>query len=131
MDRLTERIQSLERALLTLAEVLTIEQPTDIERDASIQRFEYTFEAAWKLGKQFLYDIEGIDIGSPKGVIRSFREINIFSNEQAKLGLEMVDDRNLTLHTYNEGVSKKIHSRLPQYHILIGYWLSAIKVKIQ
>lgn len=92
MDRLTERIQSLDKALLTFKEVLMIEDPTDIERDASIQRFEYTFEAAWKLGKQFLYDIEGIDTGSPKGVIRSFREINIFSNEQAKLGLEMVDD---------------------------------------
>lgn len=131
MQRLKGRIKSLERVLLSFEEVLTIESPTDIERDASIQRFKYTFETAWKLGKQFLYDIEGIDIGSPKGVIRSFREINIFSNEQAKLGLEMVDDRNLTSYTYNEGVAEKIYSRLPQYHILIGYWLHAIKVKIQ
>ena len=131
MEPLKQRTKSLEKALLKLEEVLSIEHPSDIERDASIQRFKYTFEAAWKLEKQYLYEIEGIDIASPKGVIRSMRETNILSDEQAKLALEMVDDRYLTSHTYNEGVAKKIYSRLPSYYRLIEYILDTVKQKIE
>lgn len=54
MERLRQRIESSKKALGTLREVLQIKEPTLIERDASIQRFEYSFEAIWKLGKQFL-----------------------------------------------------------------------------
>ncbi|WP_221761341.1 nucleotidyltransferase substrate binding protein [Salibacterium salarium] len=51
------------------------------------KRFEFSFEACWKLAKQYLYDIEGLDIGSPKGVIRSSREVNLFNEEDRLLQL--------------------------------------------
>ena len=76
MERLKERLNSAKKALDSLQELVVIPQPSDVERDATIQRFENTFEASWKAAKQYLYDIEGIDIGSPKGVIRSCREMN-------------------------------------------------------
>ena len=59
MDKLNLKQQDATQALKTLKEIL--EEPfTIIVRDASIQRFEYTFEAIWKFIKSYLETIEGI-----------------------------------------------------------------------
>ncbi len=130
MERLQQRITTSEKALQTFNEILQIEEPSLIERDASIQRFEYSFEAMWKLGKQYLRDIEGVDIGSPKSVIRTCRDVGLFSDEETVTALEMVDDRNLTSHTYNEGVAEEIYSKLRLYSPLLNKWHSTIKTKV-
>lgn len=129
MERLNERLKVAARALHTFHELVQIEQPSSIERDAAIQRFEFSFEACWKAGKQFLYDIEGLDIGSPKGVIRSFREIGVLSEDETVLSLQMVDDRNLTSHTYNEGLSNEIFKKVPKYYQLLHDWIKRINTR--
>ncbi|WP_130860548.1 nucleotidyltransferase substrate binding protein [Gracilibacillus phocaeensis] len=86
MERLIERVQMAKKALASLQEIISHHEVTDIIKDAAIQRFEFTFEATWKAAKQYLYDVEGLDIGSPKGVIRSCREVGLFTdlpNEKA------------------------------------------------
>jgi nucleotidyltransferase substrate binding protein (TIGR01987 family) len=93
-------------------------------------RFKFTFEACWKAAKQFLVDIEGIDVGSPKGVIRSCREIGLFDEEETILALNMVNDRNLTVHTYNEEVAIKFHSNLKNYFPLLSKWIERMEEKI-
>lgn len=65
-----------------LKEILSIAHPTLIERDAWIQRFECTFEAVQKLAKQYLRGVEGIYVGSPKSLIRSCREVDVFSDQE-------------------------------------------------
>ena len=83
MAPLKQKLSSAERALSTLQELLTSDTLTTVERDAAIQRFEYTFEAIWKLGKAFLREIEGLEIGSPKGVIRgSFKWVFLRKNRR-------------------------------------------------
>ncbi|WP_256464146.1 nucleotidyltransferase substrate binding protein [Halobacillus amylolyticus] len=52
MDRLQQRLSSAEKALHSFHQLVTIEYPNEVERDAAIQRFEFTFEACWKAGKQ-------------------------------------------------------------------------------
>ncbi len=59
MERLKQRIQIANKAIKTLDEVLSIESPNSIERDALIQRFKYSFEAMWKTVKRFLNIVEG------------------------------------------------------------------------
>ena len=130
MERLYERLKSTEKALSIFYELVIITEPTTVERDAAIQRFEYSFEACWKTAKQYLYDVEGIDIGSPKGVIRSSREVGIFSERETILGLNMVDHRNLTVHTYNEELALEIFASLPQYYQLLRKWVERIRIKI-
>ena len=126
MDRLKQRMESAKRALKTLQELLESETLTIVERDAAIQRFEYTFEALWKAGKAFLREIEGLEIGSPKGVIRGFLQIGLFTEEQTALALSMADDRNLTSHTYNEGLADQICGELDNYAELMADWLSGM-----
>lgn len=130
MERLQERLQSARKALDSLKKLVSIDRANDVERDASIQRFEFTFEAVWKAAKQYLYDIEGIDIGSPKGVIRSCREIHLFDEEETILALNMVNDRNLTVHTYNEELAIKIHSNLKSYFTLLSNWHERMEKRI-
>ncbi|PLR82978.1 nucleotidyltransferase [Bacillus canaveralius] len=131
MERLLERLQLANKALKAFHEVIQIETPSSIERDAAIQRFEFSFEACWKAGKQFLYDIEGLDIGSPKGVMRSFHEVGTFSEEETILSLKMVDDRNLTVHTYNEELSIEIFGKLPKYYSLMRNWIDQLNSKMK
>jgi len=119
----------VEKALQRFKEIMVVKEPNSIERDAAIQRFEFTFEAIWKTAKNFLYDFEGLDVGSPKGVIRACREVGVFNDEQAILALEMVNDRNLTVHTYNEELAIDIYSRLKDYVILLENWLDQLRKK--
>ena len=50
MERLKERLALARRALSTLQELVRLEQPSQVERDAAIQRFEYTCEAVLEIG---------------------------------------------------------------------------------
>lgn len=50
---------------------------------------------------------------------------------QAVVGLEMVDDRNLTVHTYSEAVAERISQNLPRYADLLAHWLTAMQVHIK
>ena len=83
-------------------------------RDSAIQRFEFTFEVMWKVIKIFL-EKEGIICRSPRGCIREFFSAGYISEEEAREMLNMVDDRNLTVHAYNEEIAEDIFSRLTEY----------------
>lgn len=126
MARLQERIVTAGRALLALEEVMAITQPTRIEQDAAIQRFEFTFETVWKAAQLFLKDIEGLDTGSPKGVIRDCLQVGILDEQETIQALKMTDDRNLTVHTYNEVLAGKIYEHIKEYVVLLSKWLSRI-----
>ncbi len=126
MERLTERLAMARRALSTLQEVTRLEHPSRIERDAAIQRFEYTCEAVWKAAQRYLQEVEGVSVGSPKGSLRASRDVGLLTDEQTVIGLEMIDDRNLTVHTYNEAVAEEIFSGLPSYAELLDVWLTAM-----
>ena len=92
--------------------LLTNVVPPAIQRDAAIQRFEFTFELAWKALKDLYYE-KGIDLNSPKDVFRhAFASSDI---QDEKIWLEMLKDRNLTSHTYNEPLACEVFSHLPKY----------------
>lgn len=127
MERLQERVVIALKALKAFEAAMKISEPSDIERDAAIQRFEFTFEAIWKTAKEMLFVVEGIDQGSPKGVIRSCREIDLLNDRETVQLLKMVDDRYLTVHTYNEALAEEIYNNLPGYLSLMSIWIQRIK----
>lgn len=127
MDRYQQKLQSAESALKTLFEVVGSQDVPVIQRDAAIQRFEYSFEAVWKAARVYLFDIEGIDVASPKKVLRESGNVGLLSDEQVSLGLQMTDDRNLTAHTYHEGLAQRIYTRLHMYAELMQAWITAMK----
>lgn len=126
MERLRERLRLASRALESLDELSDLDAPTTVERDAAIQRFEYTFEAVWKAAQRYLLVVEGTSASSPKACIRSSREGGVFDIPTTERALAMVDDRNLTVHTYNEQLAAAIYGRLGDHARLLRSWLNGI-----
>ncbi|SMC39613.1 nucleotidyltransferase substrate binding protein [Sporomusa malonica] len=111
-EELSFLVNRLIKAVVTLEEVLQ-ESFSIIVRDATIQRFEYCFELSWKVLKKAL-KIEGVEVNSPRQALRSAFEIGYI--EDIDIWFEMLEDRNLTSHTYDPEVADKVYEsakRLP------------------
>lgn len=105
-------LQSLNAALNRLDDALA--QPkTEWTRDASIQRFEFSFELAWKAIQRFAKD-EGVDAASPRQAFRVALKLGWIEDDDA--WLEMLEDRNRTSHTYREETAEQIYRRLGGHH---------------
>jgi len=114
MEKVKNAYEQFSRALATLDEIL--KQPfTVIVRDASIQRFEYTFETFWKLLKISLLEFEGFECASPKSCMRKALETGLIKATEIEDALLMCDDRNLVSHTYIENIAATIYQRLAGY----------------
>ncbi|MFH1177633.1 MAG: HI0074 family nucleotidyltransferase substrate-binding subunit [Acidobacteriota bacterium] len=124
MDAVELKLEAALRALATLEELAAPQ--SKVERDAGIQRFEYTFEAAWKAAQAYLRQVEGVEAASPKRAIRESHVAGLLGEQQAGRALEMADDRNLTAHTYHEEVADAIAGKLGEYSALIRAWLEAM-----
>ena len=85
-------------ALGRFDEILT--PKTMIERDALIQRFEFTFDTGWKTLRSLLSEQYSIDAPTP---LQAFQEaVRIGILIVSPLWIEMRDMRNMTSHSYSE-----------------------------
>lgn len=101
---------SLERLTETLDEDI-LKNP--IALDALIQRFEFTFEIAWKLMRAILL-YRGKEVNTPRMAIKeSFKE-KFF--EDGDGWIKMLEDRNLTSHTYKKDLAEEIYKRIKNKH---------------
>ncbi len=131
MERVKERLDIARKALKNLEEIVSEKKPTPIQRDAAIQRFEYTFEAVWKTAQIYLREFEGVESGSPKSTARACFQVGLLNNDASRLVLKMIDDRNLTVHTYNENLAMTIYSHLDSYGRLMKDWLEEISRRVE
>jgi nucleotidyltransferase substrate binding protein (TIGR01987 family) len=97
-------IASFARAMKKLDEALTLNE-TEIVRDALIQRFEFTFEIAWKSCQRVLRDL-GIAAKSPRDALSEAQQQGWLTDLGA--WLELMEARNLTSHTYREDVAIRV-----------------------
>lgn len=126
MERLTLKFKDAQEALNTLKSILS--QPFSvIIRDATIQRFEYTFEAFWKFIQEHLKEKEVIIANSPKSCFRDILSIGFCSEEDTVQLLEMNDKRNETAHTYKERVAQGIYDKVAGYCSLMHKILDKFK----
>ena len=129
MERLMIKYRDAVNAARTLGDILK-EPFSVIVRDATIQRFEYTFEALWKFLKEYLSDHEGIISNSPKSCFREIFSLGILGEGETVKFLEMTDRRNDTSHTYKEIVAQIIYQKLPEYYALMKNLLEKFDAKI-
>ena len=88
MERLKLKYSDTIKAMKTLKEILD-EPFSVVVRDATIQRFEYTFEALWKFLKEYLKEREGIICNSPKSCFRELFSLGLLTEELSVKFLEM------------------------------------------
>ena len=67
--------------------------------DATIQRFEFTFELAWKFLRDYFWE-QGIELHYPKKIIKEAFASHLIDHEE--IWIKMLKDRNMTSHTYDE-----------------------------
>jgi nucleotidyltransferase substrate binding protein (TIGR01987 family) len=104
-------LDSFNKALRRLAEALDA-PPGDLVRDASIQRFEFTFELAWKAIKNTA-TVEGLECMSPRSCLKLAFGQGWIDDEP--IWLAMLEDRNRASHTYDEKLAEQLYGRLPDY----------------
>lgn len=114
MDYLKDKFADFQKALSVWKEALYAPF-SDVTRDASIQRFEFTFELLWKTIKHYLKEIEGVECKSPKECFREIRVILEIHDADVELLMSMCDDRNLSVHTYSEKMANELYERLKKY----------------
>lgn len=108
-----------------------LEQPrSEVIRDASIKRFEYSFETTWHAAQAFLAARHGVEAGSPKSVLREAGKVGLLGEESLKRMLLMTDDRNQTTHTYREDLADEIYARLPEWAALANSLLEAMEKEL-
>jgi nucleotidyltransferase substrate binding protein (TIGR01987 family) len=128
--RWKQRFQNFDRGVVLLREALENGPSvlSALEQEGVIQRFEYTFELAWKTIKDFL-EAGGLDISplTPRQVLKAAFAAKVIDDGQA--WIDMLDHRNLLSHSYDFSVFKKaveaIHTRyLPAMESLHEYLLA-------
>jgi nucleotidyltransferase substrate binding protein (TIGR01987 family) len=109
------QLDELKKALERLKEALALDK-TDIVRDSTIQRFEFTVELSWKALQRFL-SISGIsEVLTPKNVFREGARLGLVDDPEA--WIRFVDARNLSSHTYKESLAEEVYARareIPTY----------------
>lgn len=105
--------QALHRLEIALTKTL---DEDDLYLDATIQRFEFTFELAWKLMKAVL-EYEGVEATSPRSSIREAWKQHLIGD--AEKWLDMQVKRNLSSHTYNEETAQDIYRHIKEEYIVL------------
>ena len=109
--RWEQRFQSFEKAYLLLEKATSIDNPSNIERAGLIYFFEMTFDLAGKLVRNFLQE-EGFTVNSPKDAFKQAFQSELI--QDGHIWMDAIDDRNLTVHTYDEKIAIEIEKKIKE-----------------
>lgn len=127
-DRLKERITDFHRAVTQLEKACA--QPKDeFIRDSVIQRFEFSYELAWKMLKLRL-EAESLSPRTPKETLQEALQAGFIADGNRWSEIQRM--RNLSSHTYDEALADQVHAfvsseGLPlfrQLHDVSASWLN-------
>ena len=106
------------RAVQRLGEALDeyAANPTDTVRDGVIQRFEFTFELAWKSLKEYMLDQGSTaPLQFPKQVLREAYAAGLIDDD--RLWVDMLEARNSTSHIYDDRQAAAVMSDIQQHYL--------------
>ena len=107
------KIKNFEKALERLKEGVK-EAKNDLDKDGVIQRFEFTMETLWKALRAILL-YQGIECYSLISCIKEAFRANLISDDE--IILDMLEDRNISSHVYDEERSNKIFERIKNIYL--------------
>ena len=126
MTKLKSLIKNLTKANKRLKEAVGLKQ-TRINKDATIQRFEFCFELAWKTIQTYVRD-QGLECKSPKNCFRVGAESELIGDP--RVWFEYLEARNLIAHAYNEKLADKVYTQAIKLPLEIDNLLQKIKGEI-
>lgn len=126
MTKLQSLIKDLSKANKRLKEAVRL-KPTRINKDATIQRFEFCFELTWKTIQAYVRD-QGLECKSPKNCFRVGAKLEVIGDP--KIWFEYLEAKNLVAHTYNEKLADKVYHQAIKLPSKIDNLLQKIKGEI-
>ncbi len=107
--RWEQRFSNFKKALAKLGEAAehgSADELSELEKEGLIQRFEFTYELAWKTLQDLMREKGYLDIAGPNPVIeQAFQDGYLKEGETWK---KMKKSRELSSHTYNSETAKEI-----------------------
>src|ERR1700722_7447691 len=124
MEKLKNTYDSLNKALITLDSANKFYKKTSENdevyvhiRNSVIKSFEYTMDSFWKFLKLYLemkYNEE--ELNSPRSIFKKCLDIKIINNIEFDNCAKLLEDRNITSHTYNEILAEEICESAPAHY---------------
>ena len=119
---INDKIEQLEKAFENLKIIIDAYEKEEDRiikdglRDSIIQRFEFVTELSWKLMKKYLDENLVLEVYSPRSVIKESYKQDLIDN--GELWLDILEDRNLTSHTYDENTANRIKDNIVNKYVL-------------
>lgn len=104
-------IEDFDKAVKKMNWVLSMEK-SEIVRDSAIKKFEICFDLAWKSTKEYA-KMKGLECYSPIDCFKAGFQLKIIDHDEK--WVQMVKDRNMSVHIYKEEWIEDLYSRLPNY----------------
>lgn len=115
-DKSKLALKKFSTALGRLAEAVDA-SPSPLRSDAVLQRFEFTFELCWKALRIHLSENHGIEVASPKGTLKESFRLGLIEPGEEPSFAQMLEDRNLSSHAYDEQQALEIFNRVCHTHL--------------
>lgn len=116
--RWKQRFQNFDKAYSLLSEALKggPNALSPLEKEGVIQRFEYSFELAWKTIKDYLFE-SGMLVNplTPRQVLKEAFGARMIVDGQ--VWVDMLDHRNLLSHTYDDAVFAEAVSAIAERYL--------------
>lgn len=110
LERIKEVYEDYKNAVKRLKEALDEDiLMSSLVIDGTIQRFEFTFELAWKLAKSVL-DYNGVIASTPRFAVKEAFKAGMIKDGQG--WIEMLESRNKTSHIYDEKQALDIYNQI-------------------
>lgn len=103
--RWKQRFENFNKSYRLLEKYLVKTELSELEQAGIIQFFEMTFELGWKVLKDYL-EADGYIVKSPRETIKQAFQNDIIND--GHIWIDALSVRNLTTHTYDESLAKKI-----------------------
>ncbi len=117
--RWQERYETFDRAFNQLRAAVAKPAYSELERAGLIQVFEYTFELAWKLMRDYCLENGYDELNSPRAAIQKGVLAELVSEADGYEWLDALKQRNLLAHTYDEATSLTAETLIKQRYFPI------------
>lgn len=107
LRKLTEAINYIKKDLEQSKAEEVLEE---IIKEGLIQRFEYTYEMAWNVMKDYALYQGNPEIGGSRDAIRYAFTLNLISD--GDMWMDMIKSRIKTSHTYNEETAQEVYMKI-------------------
>lgn len=116
--RWLQRLANFDRAIAKLRKAVDpLQMPdkdrthfSDLEKEGLIKRFEYSYELAWNVMKDYLEFQGNTDIKDPRDAIRTAFKVKLI--EDGEIWMDMIRSSQQTGHTYNQAVAEDIFTKI-------------------